>query len=151
MARMYSRKRGQATSHKPVDKTVPEWVSYKPAEVEQLIVKLARQGKPSSEIGLILRDSYGIPSVKAILSKKVGQVIKEKDLAKKLPEEIVNLIQRHIILMKHTKENNHDMVAKRGMQLTEAKIKRLVKYHKTKGSMEEKWIYDKTKAKLYVE
>jgi small subunit ribosomal protein S15 len=151
MARMYSRKRGKAASHKPVDTTVPEWVSYKPEEVEQLIVKLTRQGKPTSEVGLVLRDSYGIPSVKALLGKKIAQVVKEKKLAPKLPEELTNLIQRHIVLMKHTKENNHDMVAKRGMQLTESKIKRLVKYHKAKGNLEQKWIYDKTKAKLYVE
>ena len=67
MAKMYSRKRGKAGSSKPVDKAVPSWVSYKPNEVEQLIVKLARKEKTSSEIGMILRDTYGIPDVKALL------------------------------------------------------------------------------------
>ena len=53
--------------------------------------------------------------------------------------------------MKHLESNKHDMVGKRGMQLTEAKIKRLVKYYKKKGVLEAKWLYDKKKAKLYVE
>ena len=148
---MYSRKRGKATSHKPVDKTVPKWVSYKPAEVEALIAKLAKQVKSTSEIGLILRDSYGIPSVKALLGKKIGAVVKEKKLEGKLPEDLLHLIIRHIALMKHFKDNHHDMTAKRGMQLTEAKIKRLVKYYKGKKTLPADWVYDKTRAKMHVE
>ncbi len=151
MARMYSRKRGKATSHKPVDKTVPTWVSYKSAEVEQLIVKLARQEKTSSEIGLILRDTYGIPSVQALLAKKIAKVMAEKKVSKKLPEDLQNLIVRHVAVMKHMEENNHDMVAKRGMQLTESKIKRLVKYYKKKGVLAEDWLYNRKRAKLFVE
>lgn len=148
---MYSRKRGKSGSNKPLNKETPEWVGYKAGEVEQLIVKLAKQEKSSSEIGLILRDSYGIPSVRAITNKKVVEILKEKELVGKLPEALSNLIKRHIALMKHLESNKHDKVGKRGMQLTEAKIKRLIKYYKKKGVLEAKWLYDKKKAKLYVE
>ena len=148
---MYSRKRGKAGSTKPVVKTVASWVSYKPKEVEQLIVKLAKQEKSSSEIGMILRDTYGIPDVQTLLGKKVMAVIKEKKLAKDLPEDLTNLIKRHIEVMKHLESNHHDMVAKRGMQLTESKIKRLVKYYKKKGVLAEDWRYNKQKAKLFIE
>ncbi|MDP3918553.1 MAG: 30S ribosomal protein S15 [Nanoarchaeota archaeon] len=127
------------------------WISYKPQEIEQLIVKLAKQEKDSAKIGLILRDSYGIPSVRDVLGKKIMQVLKEKKLVKDLPEDMVNLINKHILLMKHMKENNHDMVGKRGMQLTESKIKRLISYYQKKGILSADWMYDKTKAKLYVE
>jgi len=151
MARMHSRKRGRSGSTKPVEKTVPEWVSYKAEEVEQLIVKLAKQEKSSSEIGLILRDSYGIPSVKTLLGKKVQQVLKEKKLTNELPEDLLHLIKRHVFLMKHMKENKHDMVGKRGLQLTESKIKRLVKYYKVKNILANDWMYDKTRAKMYIE
>ncbi len=151
MAKLYSKSRGKAGSHKPVDKTVPSWVSYKPAEVEQLIVKLAKQEKGSSLIGIILRDSYGIPSVKAILGKSIVQVIKEKKLAKKIPEDLIFLIKKHIAEMKHMELNKHDMVANRGIQLTESKIKRLSKYYKTRKVLLENWAYDKTQAKLYLE
>ena len=129
MAKRYSGSRGVAGSHKPVDKSVPSWVSYKPAEVEQLIVKLAKQEKGSSLIGIVLRDSYGIPSVKALLGKSIMQVIKEKKLAKKIPEDLIFLIKRNIAEMKHMELNKHDMVAHRGVQLTESKIKRLAIYY----------------------
>ena len=151
MATHYSKSKGKAGSHKPVDKTVPSWVSYKAAEVEQLIVKFAKQEKSSSYIGLVLRDSYGIPSVKALLGKSIGQVIKEKKLVKKIPEELTFLIKKHIAEMKHLEENKHDMVALRGSQLTESKIKRLAAYYVAKNILPENWSYDKTQAKLYLE
>mgnify|MGYP001184412138 CR=1 FL=1 len=150
MARMYSRKKGKAGSTKPISKDNPVWVSYKPAEVEALIVKLAKQDMSSSKIGLVLRDSYGIPDVKVVLGKKIVQVLKEKKLAKKLPEDITFLIHKHIREMKHFDENKHDMVAKRGLGLTEAKIRRLAKYYKKNGVLPTDWKYDKTRAKLLV-
>ena len=151
MATHYSKSKGKAGSHKPVDKTVPSWVSYKPAEVEQLIVKLVKQEKGSSLIGIILRDSYGIPSVKALLGKSITEVIAEKKLAKKIPEELIFLIKKHIAEMKHLEENKHDKVANRGSQLTESKIVRLATYYKAKKVLPENWTYDKTQAKLYLE
>ncbi len=147
---MYSRKRGKAGSTKPVNKDKPTWVSYKPAEIEALIVKLAKQDMTSSKIGLVLRDSYGIPDVKLVTGKKIVQVLKEKDLARKLPEDITFLIHKHIREMKHFEENKHDMVAKRGLGLTEAKVRRLAKYYKNKGVLPADWKYDKTRAKLLV-
>jgi small subunit ribosomal protein S15 len=150
MGRMHSNTKGRSGSNKPVDKSVPSWVSYKPEEVEQLVVKFAKQEKSSSEIGLILRDSYGIPSIKAITGKKVMAIIKEKKLSQELPEDLLNMIKRHIAIMKHMETNNHDMTGKRGMQLTESKIKRLAKYYKIKKRLPESWSYDKKKAKLFV-
>ena len=61
MARMHSRKRGKAGSKKPMKKVLPLWVRYKSKELELLIVKLAKEGKTPSQIGVILRDTYGIP------------------------------------------------------------------------------------------
>ena len=151
MARMHSGKRGKSGSTKPVEKSVPEWVSYKAEEVEQLIVKLAKQEKSSSEIGLILRDSYGIPSVKTLLGKKIQKVLQEKKLVKDLPEDMLHLIRRHVDIIEHMTENKHDMVGKRGLQLTESKIKRLAKYYKAKGIMAEDWMYNKKRAKMYIE
>ena len=151
MAKLYSKSKGKAGSHKPVDKTVPSWVTYKPAEVEQLIIKLAKQEKTSSQIGMILRDSYGIPSVKALIGKTIVQVMKDKKVVKKLPEDLIALIKRHIAVMKHLEENKHDLVAHRGVVLTESRIKRLVTYYKSKGVLDKNWTYDRTNAKLYLE
>lgn len=70
MARMHARKRGRSGSKRPVRKEVPEWVQYTPEQVEQLVVELAKKGYQSAQIGLILRDTYGIPDVKLITGKK---------------------------------------------------------------------------------
>ena len=69
MARLYSGKKGRSGSTKPVRKVPPSWLKYKPAEVEKLVLKLAKEEKSSAEIGIILRDTYGIPNVKSITSK----------------------------------------------------------------------------------
>ena len=84
MARMHSRKKGKAGSKRPIKKTVPIWLSYKPKEIELLITKLAKDGKSASEIGLTLRDNYGIPSVKVVCKKTVTEIIKENRLASKI-------------------------------------------------------------------
>ncbi|MEA3378960.1 MAG: 30S ribosomal protein S15 [Nanoarchaeota archaeon] len=151
MARMYSRKTGKSCSTKPIKKTKPVWVSYKPKEVESLVLKLAKAENTSSKIGLILRDTYGIPDVKAVTKKKIAQILKEKGLYPKLPEDLTALIKKFIYLSKHKESNNHDMVAKRGLQLTESKIKRLVKYYKARKVLPKNWRFEKSKAKLLVE
>jgi len=151
MARMYSKSKGKASSYKPIDRTVPEWVKYSPIEVEQIIVKLAKQENTASKIGMILRDSYGIPSVKDLLGKSINDVLKEKKLVHNLPEDLMALIQRHIAVIKHAELNKHDMVAKRGVTLVESKIKRLANYYKAKNILPKNWAFDRTQAKLYLE
>jgi len=151
MARLYSKRKGKASSHKPVDRTVPEWVNYSPTEVEQIIVKLAKQENTASKIGMLLRDSYGIPSVKALLGKSINDVLKEKKLTHKLPEDLMALIKRHIAVIKHAGTNKHDMVAKRGVTLVESKIKRLTTYYKANNVLPKNWVYDRSQAKLYLE
>ena len=64
MARMHSRAKGKSRSKKPVEKKLPSWVTYKGDEVELIVAKLAKEGKSPSQIGLFLRDSYGIPDAR---------------------------------------------------------------------------------------
>ena len=42
MARMHSRKKGKSGSKKPPIKFIPKWVRYKKEDVEELVVKLAK-------------------------------------------------------------------------------------------------------------
>ena len=151
MARMYSRKRGKSGSKKPSGKTSQSWLSYKPREVEMLIVRLAKAEKTPSQIGLILRDTYGIPDVRMLLKKKITVVLKEKKLLKELPEDLLSLIKRDIALMKHAQSNKQDMTAKRGQQITESKINKLVKYYKRTKKISETWKYDAKKAGIFIE
>ncbi|MBS3135072.1 30S ribosomal protein S15 [Candidatus Woesearchaeota archaeon] len=150
MARMHSRKKGKSGSKKPLKKVKKVWLRYSDKEVEQLIIKLAKQGNTQSKIGIMLRDTYGVPDVKIILNKKVGDVLEEHKLKPKLPEDLVALIKKELNVMKHFEVNKKDMPAKRGLQLTESKINRLVKYYKRKGILDKSWVYDREKAKLLV-
>ena len=151
MARMYSRKKGKSGSKKPVKKTKPVWLRYGSKETEQLVIKLAKAGKTASEIGIILRDSYGIPSVSVITNKKIMQILEENNLTQKLPFDMLSLIKKEIAIMKHMDANKKDMTAKRGLQLTDSKIRRLVKYYKRIGKLSADWKYDKKNAKLLLE
>ena len=151
MARMYSRKKGKSGSKKPSKIIKPAWVRYSDQEVEQLVVKLAKQDKSTSLIGMILRDSYGIPDVKIITNKKINQILKDHKLPSKLPEDLKALIIKEIRLTKHLELNRKDFTVKRGQQITESKIKKLAKYYINTKVLPADWKYDRAKAKLLIE
>ena len=150
MAKMQSRKRGKSGSKKPLKPTTPTWSRYKSKEVELLVVKLVKEGKTSSEVGIILRDSYGIPSVKQLVGKSISQLIKEKNMSPELPEDLIALIKRAAFVRKHLEKNKKDMSALRGLQFTESKIKRLTKYYKRVERIPLDWKYSTESIKMYV-
>lgn len=147
---MHSRARGTSGPKKPLKPSVPTWTRYKAKEIELVIVKLGKEGKKSSEIGMILRDTYGIPSVKTLTEKKMNKILKEKNLVADVPEPITALIKKSILLRKHLEKNKNDNNALRGLLLTEAKIKRLVKYYKKVGQLHESWKYSPKDIKMHV-
>ena len=151
MARMYSRKKGKSGSKKPMKKSIPSWVPYKQKEVELLIAKLAKEGKSPSMIGLILRDTYGIPDAQILCGKSITKILDEKKLMPEIPEDLTALIKRLAALMKHIENNKKDFAAKRGMIITSSKIKRLVKYYKRNGVLDAKWKFDPEKAGFFLE
>lgn len=141
MAKMHSRRRGISGSKKPLLAQAPAWISYKSDEIESLIVKLAKQGLSQSQIGLTLRDSYGIPDVEKVIGKKLGRVLREKNMSAEIPEDLHALIKKSVEIKKHLEANKKDMHSKRGLQLTESKIFRLVKYYKANGRLPASWKY----------
>jgi len=148
---MYSRKKGKAGSKKPENPTTPSWLRYSEKEAEILITKLAKEGKTPSLIGLHLRDLYGIPSVKTILHKKIARVLKEHKQEPEIPEDLTSLMKRLVIIKSHMEKNSKDMTAFRGYQLTDSKIKRLIKYYKSTGRLPHDWKYDIERVKLLIE
>lgn len=151
MARMHSRDKGVSGSTKPAKKTVPSWIRYKAKEVEMLVAKMGKDGKTSSEIGLILRDAYGIPDVKTLAGKSISQIMGEKKLLPDVPEDLRALIKKAAMVRAHLEDNKQDKVARRGLQLTESKIGRLVKYYKKSGKLVADWKYDPKRASTYLE
>ncbi len=148
---MHSRARGTSGSTKPSIKTKPLWLRYKENEVELLVIKLAKEEKTSSEIGIILRDSYGIPDVKTITKKKIGQILSGKDIAPKIPEDLRALMKKLVRLENHREGNRQDKSSLRGLQLTQSKIKRLVKYYKRIKKLPVDWKYDSKSIRLHAE
>ncbi|MFQ6137345.1 MAG: 30S ribosomal protein S15 [Candidatus Hydrothermarchaeales archaeon] len=150
MARMYSGKKGKSGSTRPYRTVSPEWVEFTPDETETLVVKLNREGYPSSMIGMILRDQYGIPNVKLITGKRITQILEEHKIKRDLPEDLMDLITRAVNLAKHFDENPRDMTSKRGLQLIESKIRRLARYYRKEKKIPSDWKYDLDTAKLLV-
>jgi len=124
-----------------VSKVTPSWVQYTQEEVEQLVIELAKRGFSQSMIGVILRDQYGIPSVKPILGKSISEVLQEHELASQIPEDLMNLIRRAVRIRKHLEEHPKDLSAERGLNLVESKIHRLVKYYKRVGKLPQDFVY----------
>lgn len=150
MARMHSNKKGKAGSTRPVRTTPPEWVEQSPEELEALIVKLAKKGESPSKIGIILRDQHGVPLIKTINKKSITHILAENGVKPKIPESMMNLLRRAVDLSRHNTANHKDMSSKRGLQLTEAKIRRLANYYKRVGTLPSDWKYNIEQAKLIV-
>lgn len=148
MARMHSRTRGKAGSTRPYLTEAPDWVPMESEEVEELIVKLSRQGQSQAQIGVILRDQYGIPSIKLVTGKKLRTILEENEVASQYPEDMISLIRRAMQLRNHLSENRKDLSAKAGLQRIESKIRRLAKYYQQTGVLPPKWRYNPENASV---
>ena len=131
--------RGRSRSTRPVSKRPPNWVVYQPDEVKALIINLAREGKRQSEIGNILRDEHGVPLVKPIVGYGIQRVLKEAELAPRIPEDLYNLMVKSTRLRRHLDRNPKDFSNKRGLQNTESKIYALTRYYKKRGMLPQDW------------
>ncbi|MGM5483844.1 MAG: 30S ribosomal protein S15 [Nanobdellota archaeon] len=150
MARMHSRKKGVSKSKKPASKKVPEWVSMDKEELQLLIEKFAKKNESTAKIGMILRDSYGVPDVKGILGMSISKYLATKGYNSDFPEDLKNLMKRVLQLRKHYELNKQDRAAKRGIQLGDSKINRLVKYYKEKGVLESTFRYVPSELNIYL-
>ena len=143
-----SKIKGKSHSMRPVESGAPKWVKATSEEVESLIIEFAKKGIPPSQIGVILRDQYGIPLAKQITGKKVCETLSEKNLAPDIPEDLFNLIKHASRIRRHLEEHPKDMSSKRGLQLLESKINRLAKYYTSVGKLPHDWKYSPEKASI---
>ena len=115
------------------------------------MVRLYNQGNSTAKIGLVLRDSYGIPDVKLLTGRTITRILQDNGIIFKIPEDMENLMREAIRIHVHLQNNRKDLRNKRNFQLTEAKIRRLQKYYKRKGVLPEGFAYSIKTAKLLVE
>ena len=148
MGRMHTHNHGKAHSIRPIELKNPDWSKMESKEIEDLIVKYAKDGMTSSMIGIKLRDQHAIPLVKSILNKTISDVLKENDLVPEIPEDLNNIVLRAVNLQKHLKDNKSDSRNVRSLELIEAKVHRLSTQYKKKGIIPKKWKYKSVVAQL---
>lgn len=90
----------------------PEWVTYSDEEIEEMILKFNREGKSTSQIGILLRDQYGIPSVKDVTGERITEILIRNNQAGLYPEDLLNLIRRAVNIRDHLTENPKDLHSK---------------------------------------
>ena len=150
MARMHTRKKGQSGSKKPYRTEPPAWSNTNKEEIEKTLIQLANQGKSTSEIGMVLRDRYGVPDVRKVTGKKILSIMKENKLAPKVPEDMYNLISHVLELKKHLDSNPKDVHNKRSFNNKISKIRRLEKYYKREGRLPKTWKYSIQTAEMLI-
>ncbi|MDA8054770.1 MAG: 30S ribosomal protein S15 [Thermoplasmatales archaeon] len=150
MARMHTRKRGRAGSKRPVREGKPTCVIVGNDELDQLIIKLKKEGLTKSKLGMILRDQYGIPKVKELRGIRISEILETNGIKDRVPEDLAALIAKAVNLNKHLTINPKDLKNKRGLELVEAKIKRLSDYYKRKSKLPTNWSYSKAASELNI-
>lgn len=148
MGRLHTHNHGKSHSTRPVDPKKPSWVTQSPKEIEEMIVKYAKDGLTSSQIGVKLRDQHSIPLVRPIINKGITQVLDENKVNQELPEDLNNIVNKAVGLQKHLKSNKSDSRNVRSLELIEAKVHRLSVYYKKIGRIPKNWKYKSVVAQL---
>jgi small subunit ribosomal protein S15 len=126
------------------------WVRHSKEEVVSLVEKLLKEGRNEAQIGLALRDEYGVPSVKAVTGKTVSQLLAEKNLTPKYPSTLIDLIRKAVSLRKHLEANARDKQNRKKLVDVESKIKRLVNDYRRNKKLPAGWKYSPEEAALLV-
>jgi small subunit ribosomal protein S15 len=128
----------------------PEWSDVSKEELEKTIMKLHDTGMSPSRIGLTLRDQYGVPNVKLVIGNSITGFLRDNNALAEIPEDLTNLMRKALHVRKHIKANKKDVHNKRALQLTENKIRRMVKYYHDSGRMAPDWTYSPETAEILI-
>ncbi len=148
MARIHSHRKGKSHATRLASRMSPSWVTQSPDEVTSLIVNFAKEGHKPSQIGIKLRDEYGIPLTRPLVGKSVSKVLSENNLLDKTPDDLNRLLVRAGKLQSHLSANPADRKNVRSLELLEAKIHRLSRYYKRIGKVPSTWKYAAAVAQL---
>ena len=148
MGRLHSHRHGQSHSTRPITSTSPTWVKQNSQEIEELILKYAKDGLTTSEIGVKLRDQYAIPLVRSITKKSITEILEQKGVKQEMPEDLNNIVRKALGLQKHLKTHTSDRRNVRSLELLEAKVHRLSLYYKKIDRIPKTWKYKSVIAQL---
>jgi small subunit ribosomal protein S15 len=148
MARIHSHRHGKSHSSRPPSLISTQWITQDHESIESTISRLAKEGYSPSVIGVKLRDEYGLPLTKKLLSKSVTEVLRNAKSAPRVPEDLENLLNKARGLQAHLKVHKGDRKNVHSLELLEAKIHRLSKYYKRRGLLPQSWKYSTVVAQL---
>ncbi len=133
--------KGKSHSRRPVSKRAPSWCRYSPEEAEAFVIQLAKEGYPPSQIGILLRDQYGIPLIKYLTGKSITEIMESAGVSLELPEDLQNLLQKAKRLQIHMARNKKDNVNKHSLELVTSKVRRLASYYRDRSVLPKDWKY----------
>ena len=134
MGRVHSHRHGKSHSIRPITQSSPTWVKQNAQEIEELVLKYAKDGLTTSEIGVKLRDQYAIPLVRSITKKSVTEILEQKGIKQEMPEDLNNIVRKALGLQKHLKTHTSDRRNVRSLEL-DRKSTRLNSSHIQKSRM----------------
>ena len=148
MGRMHTHRHGKSHSRRPVEVRIPQWLAHTPRQVEDLVVRYAKEGLTPSQVGLKLRDQHAIPLVRSITGKTIGEILEQREMRPDMPEDLDNIVRKAVGLQRHLRENKGDRRNIRSLELIEAKVHRLSVYYKRIGRIPKSWKYKSVVAQL---
>lgn len=150
MAKLHSKKKGKSGTKRPKSKIASEFVSIEPEEIKKIIRELAKENVPQTRIGLILRDKYGVASIRSSIGVTISQFLKKENMSPEYPDDLLTLIKKAVRMRDHLKSKKKDLRNKVKLTHVESKIQRLVVYYSRKGRIPQGWRYDPEKVALLV-
>ncbi|MFZ5955671.1 MAG: hypothetical protein ACOYT4_04550 [Nanoarchaeota archaeon] len=103
----------------------PVWLKMNESELKNIIKDLSQKYE-APQIGLILRDQYGIPTTK-VFGKKLTVYLKELGIESRT--ELKNAEKKVEKMQEHLKTNVTDRRTKHKLQKAQSKLNTLRKYH----------------------
>ena len=148
MARLYSKRKGKSKSRKPLMSEANVEVDMK--KIDAPVAAYIKQGMNSAMIGQNLKDKHNVGYIKAAFGMRLGQYLAEKGVKKEMPDDLVALMRKAVIIRKHLTANHRDVYGKVRLHRVESKIWRLSKYYIQSGKLPASWKYDPEQAALMI-
>lgn len=107
----------------------PVWLKMSETDLKKVIIELSEKYQPA-EIGLILRDQYGVPTTK-VFGKKLNEYLKEA--GKYEFQDLKNAEKKVERIKEHMKKNITDKKTKHMLQKAVSNRNALKKYSERKN------------------
>lgn len=150
MARLHSKKKGKSARKRAKRSEKAEFVEVSEDEIKEVVRNLYQQGTSVAQIGIVLRDEYGVPDFHAQVGVKLMEYLRSENIYKSFPEDLLNLFRRVVTMNEHLKGNKKDIHNQVKLTHVQSKIRRLLKYYKKSGKVPKDWNYSVERAALLV-